>query len=336
LGRTTTVPAVDAPGLGSKASITGNLTLGYYSNDMVASQAQGGATRTFTLDPTQNRIASTSDGTNTTINTYSSNSDSPTFSTTAPTSVPAQTTANTTWTRNITGIDGALVGIQTNTGVVTFQLANLHGDIIATVNDDTTATAPAKTNEATEYGVPRNATATPDTYGWLGAAQRSTDVLGGLTLMGVRLYNPTTGRFLSTDPIPGGGANSYSYPTDPVNMSDASGKCWWGWKCARQAAASLVGSKIINLVLSFASPIFCTAIGWGPICTAIVGGLAGAVNELIHQWVVGNGINWYGVIVAGIFGGLSAAGLRSFGLKYNGWIRGQVWSTVNRALFITD
>jgi len=289
---------------------------------MVAFQAQGTATRAFILDPTQNRIASTSTG------TYGSNSDSPTFSTATPMSVPAQTAATTTWTHNITGINGARVGTQTSAGVVTFPLANVDGDIIATVNDDTTATAPAKTNEATEYGIPRNAAATPATYGWLGAAQHSTDVLGGLTLMGVRLYNPTTGRFLSTDPIPGDGANSYTYPTGLVNMFDLSGKCLWGWKCVRQALASFVGSKIIILVLSFAAPIFCGVIGWGPICTAIIGGVASAVAELIHEWVVGNGINWYNVIISGIFGALTSAGLKSIGLKYGSSIRIGVWYTI--------
>lgn len=41
-------------------------------------------------------------------------------------------------------------------------------------------------------------------YGWLGGKQRSTETLTGLSLMGVRLYNPVSGRFLSADPIYGG------------------------------------------------------------------------------------------------------------------------------------
>jgi hypothetical protein len=49
--------------------------------------------------------------------------------------------------------------------------------------------------------------------------------------MGVRLYNPTTGRFLSTDPIRGGNANPYEYCSgDPINCVDLDGR--WGkkWK----------------------------------------------------------------------------------------------------------
>jgi RHS repeat-associated protein len=42
--------------------------------------------------------------------------------------------------------------------------------------------------------------------------------------MGVRLYNPTTGRFLTTDPEPGGSCNDYDYTcADPVNKEDLDG-----------------------------------------------------------------------------------------------------------------
>jgi hypothetical protein len=42
--------------------------------------------------------------------------------------------------------------------------------------------------------------------------------------MGVRLYDPTLGRFLQVDPILGGSANAYDYTTqDPVNGFDLGG-----------------------------------------------------------------------------------------------------------------
>jgi hypothetical protein len=41
--------------------------------------------------------------------------------------------------------------------------------------------------------------------------------------MGVRRYNPVTGRFLSPDPVRGGNDNSYTYPLDPCNQSDLTG-----------------------------------------------------------------------------------------------------------------
>lgn len=42
--------------------------------------------------------------------------------------------------------------------------------------------------------------------------------------MGVRLFNPNAGRFLSVGPVLGGNANPYVYPTDPVNRMDTSGQ----------------------------------------------------------------------------------------------------------------
>jgi uncharacterized protein RhaS with RHS repeats len=42
--------------------------------------------------------------------------------------------------------------------------------------------------------------------------------------MGVRLYAPAIGRFLSTDPVYGGNANTYTYPADPINTYDLDGR----------------------------------------------------------------------------------------------------------------
>ena len=54
--------------------------------------------------------------------------------------------------------------------------------------------------------------------------------LASCFLRGVRLYNPLTGRFLQTDPIPGGSANDYDYADqDPINKFDLDGRmCLFG------------------------------------------------------------------------------------------------------------
>lgn len=229
LGRTTTVPAADAHGSGSHASIAGDLTVGYFANDLVASQAQGGSTVTFSLDPAQNRFAASSDGTTTTTNHFADGGDSPAWT----------STGSASWSRNLLGIGGDLAGTVDQAGAVVLNAVNLHGDIVATMPDTTTATGVSTYFETTEYGVPRNPAVQPDSYGWLGGKRRSGNDLGGLTLMGVRLYNPGTGRFLSVDPVPGGTDNPYVYVLNPTDQYDLNGQ-WWSrrkvWRGAQRTS----------------------------------------------------------------------------------------------------
>jgi RHS repeat-associated protein len=226
LGRTLTTPAADtAPGA------AGPLAATYYANDMVKSLTQtvddaaGGTIAketSYGLDPTGriDTITNTTEGAETTRMRYRFSDQSDT-----PTSIQTSTDAGANWTttRYITVPGIGMVASMTGEAI-TYQLANLHGDVVATQTHQPGPLSIDTYNEADEYGNPIDTAS--GRYGWLGTHQRSTDSMGGMVLMGARAYNPTTGLFLTSDPVLNGGANRYSYPTDPVNLHDLSGSRW--------------------------------------------------------------------------------------------------------------
>jgi RHS repeat-associated protein len=210
-GRMATVPSTHAGG--------GDLYSTYYANDMIRSQTQGSVTRSWLLDPTLQRQRATVpvSGKQEVLH-YGDDSDAAAWS---------EQTANgstTSWTRNIEGIEGDLAATyDSQTATATLQLANLHGDIVATASLSATATGPTETFEQDEFGNPR--TQSTRRYAWLGAKGRRTSFASGVVEMGVRSYVPEMGRFTSVDPIAGGSANAYDYANcDPVTQSDLDGR----------------------------------------------------------------------------------------------------------------
>ncbi|MFI5763161.1 RHS repeat-associated core domain-containing protein [Streptomyces sp. NPDC051563] len=204
-----------------RTTATPGTTHAYYTNDLVRQQTAGSQRQTWTLD-SQLRfrgwtVESNASGswtqTQSKLNHYSSEVDSPRWI--------VENTATGAVTRNVDGFDGGLAATTSKTGDTVLQLVNLHGDVM--VQLPTAAGQAATVLGTDEYG---NRTAGPSTvrYGWHGSQHRSAETQTNLLLMGVRLYNPATGRFLSSDPVPGGSCNAADYAcADPVNSDDVTG-----------------------------------------------------------------------------------------------------------------
>ncbi|MET7426033.1 RHS repeat-associated core domain-containing protein [Dactylosporangium sp. NPDC005555] len=277
LSRTTTTPAGD-----TQTSGDGNVLTTFHTNDMVRSISQGNRTTTYTLDVDNQRIRSwteTNTGTTTTrINHYGGSSDSPTWT----------TNGGSDYTRPLTSVNGLAAIYNGAAARVDWQITNLDGDVVATMSGD--ATALSATSETDEYGQLRNTMAGSQRYGWLGEHQRAADTPSGIVLMGVRLYNPATGRFLQADPVTGGSCTDYEYGCgDPVNNTDLDGrKCakGLGWACA--TGKWVVKNRGTVATIAATATCLVPAIGWA----ACAGAQAAAYGIRAQQRIQKDG--WRG------------------------------------------
>jgi RHS repeat-associated protein len=359
LGRQTTVPAVDSPNYATGPA-AGDITLGYFDDDLPRSVAQtvaGVTTSTvFTLDSAGRRSTATTTktgaATSTLVRHYADGSDN-----------PAWTDKDGVITRYAESIGGDLGLTLAADGSGALTLANLHGDVVTTVPVAATATSGDAApgiggwSDYTEYGAPRAGSTTATTggalgYGWLGAKQRSTTAdTAGLTLMGDRLYNAVTGRFTSLDPEPGGNATAYNYPNDPINMFDLDGH-WGHWRSWGRTASRWgrsAGSwayKHRGTLATIGATAGCAvpAVGWAA-CAGLQAAAWGVRSQQTASTRGGwrrnaGGIARDGVLSAASFGGASTLRYLRYGRMGGRWASGlrggfknyhSSWQTTSRA-----
>ena len=123
---------------------------------------------------------------------------------------PAWTETVGNFSRTIAGINGALDAIQT-TGGVTLQINNLHGDVVGTVADSSSA-SPTFHSEPTAFGVPTSPTTA---HGWLGASGAELTFESGITTTTASVYIPQVGVHIEEETV------DYSAVQDPVDEYQA-------------------------------------------------------------------------------------------------------------------
>ncbi|HST54281.1 MAG TPA: RHS repeat-associated core domain-containing protein [Solirubrobacteraceae bacterium] len=117
--------------------------------------------------------------------------------------------------------DGGLLDSR-NASNTQYYLADDRGSVVGTTNTAGTLTQA----NLISYSAWGKTTATPPTFGYLGAYQEP----GGLDHFGQRYYDPSTGTWTQPDPVSQSAdlvqANPYTYAgDDPVNQDDTAGTC---------------------------------------------------------------------------------------------------------------
>ncbi|MFI9274555.1 polymorphic toxin-type HINT domain-containing protein [Kitasatospora sp. NPDC052896] len=190
----------------------GNQTLTWTDQDKLATDTTTAGTTSYVYDADGNQLLRRDPGTTT---LYAGD---------------AQLALNTT-SQTVSGtryytINGQAIAARTSTGTVDYLAPDRQGTDQLTINSTTQAVT---RRQYLPFGQTRGTTPTtwPGDTGYVGGHN---DTTTNLETLGARLYDPTSGRFLSPDPIlettDPTQTNGYDYAgNDPVTESDPTGQC---------------------------------------------------------------------------------------------------------------